>query len=705
MKILKLLYKAVTAVIVLGVVAACDAETFPDISQPGDTRIEFAGKVTDGVVTRGAVAADGPLANYPNLHLSAKLTNEDATDYFKNISLNVANPNNEEPNPTSNLLSADAYYPLGQIPIALYAHTGEQDADGALSLTSGKEIERDILISNGTNGKGTVGHSKDPVKLLTFRHVMTKVEVRIDTSVDSEMEETEPTDIHIGFGNLVANTGRYALTTDLTAAATNIATNASGQYTLNVGTHFLVPNGSVLSGGNKITSLVIDDYTATLADLAVLTIPQTDFGNDLTLLPGLSYTLTFQIKRLKLVGIKLTLNPWGLSPGSSDWDYEPYQASLGISGENSGSGYDESKITKVVLKHTIEGETYQYIGERKDNGNVAFVTLPSGLGTDAFTSGLTADLYIEEGLLIKDIDVTTDASSSELKITLGEHGLKKHAEGYYEITTPLQFAMTMKNPAAVEYRLTRDIDMDNNPIDYAPVAFPAGATLDGNGFKILHLRMESGSGLVPENNGTLKRVHIASGTIKGGADYMGGISGVNNGTIEACVNEADIDATNTNAKVGGISGQNNAGGTILASLNTGNALEGHTVGGIVGENQNTSEGAIKACLNVGLLNREDATYLGGIAGTSVVSGSNKIINTSYWLTGTARRVQSTSNEVAIGHVATGTVDDVTQTVSDLAEGAIRGDDIVSKLSGAAGTYWKFEMNGLVSSWPIPVPVP
>lgn len=708
MKMLKLLYKGVAMAVVLGIVTACTTEIFPDDAKPDYSRIEFVGQVEDGMLTRGTVATSGPLANYQNLYLSAKLT-DGTTDYFKNISLNVSNPNNAAPNPTSNLLSADAYYPLGQTTIGLLAHTGQQAANGTLSLTSGKAITNDVLISNGPDGKGTVGHSKDPVELLTFRHVMTKVEVKIDISVDEDMQPDKPTDISIGFGNLVANTGRYALTTDPGNVTANIATNTSGQYTLDVGTHFLVPNGSTLSGDNKITSLVIDDYTATAADLAALTIPQaeTEAGvkSDLILRPGLSYTLTFQIKRLKLVGIKLTLNPWDLSEGSSGWDYDPYKVSLGITGEDAGAGYDKSKITKVVLKHKIGETTYQYIGERKDDGNIAFVTLPPGLGTDAFTSGLTADLYIEEGLLINDIDVTTEAGKKELKITLGQHGLKKSDDDYYEITTPLQLALTMSDPAAVKYRLTRDIDMDNNPIPFNPVAFPSGALLDGNKFKILHLQMEDASGLVPVNNGILRNIHIASGTIKGNGAYMGGISGTNNGVIEGCINEANIETANTNATVGGISGLNDTNGTILASLNTGNALKGKIVGGIVGENKNTLAGAIKACLNIGLLNRETATTLGGICGTSAVSGTTKVIDTCYWLTGTARKIQSTSDEVTIGHVATGTVANATQTVSDLAGGAIRSIDIINKLSVAAGDSWKFEMNISISSWPIPVPVP
>lgn len=136
---LKQVYKYLAMLTLLSAVVACATDAFTDDVKQGNTKIEFAGQTITNGMTRGSVATLGPLAKYTNLYLSSKLSSDNTTDYFSNISLDVADPDNKIPNPNSNLLSANAYYPLGETRIKLFAHTGVFDNNGKIALASGRD--------------------------------------------------------------------------------------------------------------------------------------------------------------------------------------------------------------------------------------------------------------------------------------------------------------------------------------------------------------------------------------------------------------------------------------------------------------------------------------------------------------------------------------------------------------------------------------
>lgn len=727
---LKQLYKGIITTLALAAIAACSTEQFSDGKlAPGDTPIQLSGTLTrtSSVALTRAVEGDGsgelittgnPLfTSYQNKGIAFYLSSRAAdsrNEYFSNIGMTVAK---NDANNGTDKLTADAYYPLGEEEIYLYGHTGTVSGN-KLTLTSGTGIVNDILLGKGTSTvkknsnqitnytSEVSGSSTDPITYMTFRHQMTQVTVKIEVDTDptTGVEPTIPTDIKIQFSNQsVIQKGTYDILSG-TVSPTNTA-----NYELNVGTHYLVPTGKVLSGTtNPMSSLKIDDYSATPADLAALVLPQAkkDDGSGGTILsdfkldPGLAYTLTFQIKRLKLVGIALTLSNWDTKSATPTWGYDPYTLGLNITDYSGGSNdLNGNVVNKLVLKYPNGGNTYQYIGEVKGD-KFGFVTLPTDLVS---ATGLKVDIYTADGLLVNDVVATYSDADKKLAIQLDKNGLKKNTVGFFEVTTPLQFALMMKNPEATkEYRLTNDIDMNHTPIAFEPTPFPAGATLDGKGFSILHLVM-SGNGMVPVNNGTLKQIRIASGTITSTSGYVGGICGTNNGTIEGCINEANIMAT-TGQTAGGICGLNNDGKTILACLNTSNILTGQTVGGICGENQNATAGAITACLNVGMLNKS-ADNLGGICGTYTGTVDEKIINTCYWLTGTARKAQATADEVAIGKTTVGTMASLTNEAADLAASVIRTTAIDKLNAALTSNHWKFVLEPSISSWPIPVPNP
>lgn len=709
MDMLKHIYKGIFGVLLIGF-AACSTEQLEEDNglTPGTTPIQMMGAVTRAGDTNGNL--DGYAAG---LYLSAKT--DVNTDYFTNNAITVTSSE-----ATKSVLDVHMNYPLDKNKmISLYGHSGEV-TDEKINLTSGTDATNDALISNGTNGQGTEGCADTPVELLTFRHVMTKVTVKVE--VDGSVQDTKPTSIQIGFDDSkVAGSGKYALT----ATADETATDISGSYTLEGsadGTdNYLVPTGETLSGtAGFIKSLKIDDYTATEADYDALTIPQADLNgtlSDLILKPGLAYTLTFKIKRLKVVGIALEMKEWDIKTGDGEWGYDPYKVKMNVT-DGGYSNSDDKLISKIVLHYTPnngQGETYQYIGTGVAD-YAHFVTLPK---TENMKSGtLKADLYTRNGLLIVGHEVQYESTntSSQFNIKLGSNGMVRDADNYYQVTTPLQFYNMMSNPEAVKYRLTENIDINSLPLEIEPKEFPAGAELDGNGKSILHLKLK-GSGLFTTNNGTLKNIHSSFCSIDASESsdpYVGGLCSINNGTIEGCINEADI-KTKDGQTAGGICGKNDTKGTIIACLNTGNIPAGDKIGGICGENANPAADAIKACINAGMLhgssNHQRDSDIGGICGyQSIAKTSGAVINSCFWLTGTSRPAQGSSDEKAIGSFVSGITPsgDYCTTTTNMTETLLRTEAVTRLNDALDGTSWKFKWekdnnNGTYKTvWPMPV---
>lgn len=724
MKMLKTLYKS-GMVVAIAALSACSSDSLIDREiVPGDSRILLAGAITRGTETPGTSET---LDGYTNLFLSAKTAPETGipADYFTNVDLTVGEVYLEKAN--ARYLNANAYYPLGEKEIKLFAHTGKLN-NGKIALTAGTKKGNDYLISNGTDGNGTVANSteKGHATELNFRHIMTKVEVKIELS-KTDPPVTEPTNIEIRFKNgvdgvNVAQKGTYSLTT--APGAEDKATPTGNAYTLQRGINYLIPTGETLSGKKGIIEhLKIDDYVAK-DELKEMEIPQANLNGALTdfvLKPGYSYTLTFEIERLQIRAITVKMNPWIIKDANGDWDYDPYQVKMQVNGgyENTGA----KQITKIVLHHKPgdPSYTYQYIGSCKKEGevvNAEFLTLPTNMSEGT----LTADLYTKDGLLIDGHEIKYTEESQQFTVSLNANGMTKdQTDNYYEVKTPLQFYYLMKNPEEnTKYKLLNNIDFNSLALDLSEQTdFPKDAELDGDGYSLLHLNLKS-SGLFKQNNGTLKHLHIAFSNLDatGSTDTsVGGFCSVNAGTIEACINEADIKAKSTQT-IGGICGKNT--GTILACLNTGNIPTGQVIGGICGENASGKDNAIMACINAGMLNKssnhqDTEKNLGGICGLqSTVKTGDAVINSCYWLTGSARPQQGVSQEKAIGAFDGSITKDAQANycinTTNMTETLLRTEAVI-KLNSALGMItsdWKFEFkedkenHTYTTVWPVPV---
>lgn len=708
---LKQIYKNMTVFLIVGMAVACSSDTLDNVPlTEGDEPIQLNGAMTrtlgdasdpgDGLL----ITTGNPLAAYSGItfRLAARTVESPVSNYFINSSIGIGDAGDMG---GRNKITGNVYYPLGKKAINLYAYTGATAAaNGNITLNAGTARTNDYLLGTGTDVNGTTsksGKSDDPIEYITFKHLMTRVDVKIQ--VDGDVEVTKPITMNMRFlqSGPIVNRGTYNIFN-----GGNATNNASAQYQFtNIGTtaqtHYLVANGTNLTTyANQIVSyLKIDDYVATEDDLKALTFSRANKGGvetDFILSPGLAYDLTFVINRLKIVDIQLTLKDWDPKPGSTEWGYNPKTITL----ENDGSGYSfsgENQITQMVLKYKdTDDKVYQYIGNGKMDGSdnkIDFVTLPADLSAG---KSLTADLYTKDGLLVDGITINPSSGDVLQVLNLGQYGMKINGD-VLEISTPLQFALMLNSwskPDNQKYGITNTIDMGGVTIKLIPQNFPSGSVLDGNGNEILNVEID-GNGMFNQNHGTLKNFRIVSGVIKGTTStYIGSVCRENYGTIEAVVNQANIQPAPGQANAGGIAGFNN--NNITACVNSGNILGGTKVGGIVGS---AAGGNIIACVNTGMLYK-DAEYIGGIIGN--LTNTYPVVKSSFWLTGTARKNQEVSDELAIGNGLV--VDGVDAISADLAESSIRGEamNLLNTALTNAGSPWKFVMNPAISSWPMAV---
>jgi hypothetical protein len=142
---------------------------------------------------------------------------------------------------------------------------------------------------------------------------------------------------------------------------------------------------------------------------------------------------------------------------------------------------------------------------------------------------------------------------------------------------------------------------------------------DGAGKKISNLRVTGSSGprgLFRGNSGTIRNVHLASGTVTGATNnYGGGVCGSNSGQIISCSNGATVSASGASyAGFGGVVGTNANGGAVIACYNTGVVSSGYSghAGGVVGNNM----GCIVSCYNTGAVSGTNSGYIGGVVGST-----------------------------------------------------------------------------------------
>ena len=140
-------------------------------------------------------------------------------------------------------------------------------------------------------------------------------------------------------------------------------------------------------------------------------------------------------------------------------------------------------------------------------------------------------------------------------------------------------------------------------------------------------------GVCGVNNGTIKSCYNTA-SVSGTTDYnigatgskVGGVCGDNSGTITNCFNEGTVSGTDEN--VGGVCGVSY--GTIKSCYNTASVSGQYSVGGVCGKNLSRTS-PITNCFNKGTVSGRDSYNSGGVCGDNYIGP----ITNCYYLEDTA----------------------------------------------------------------------
>lgn len=645
-------YKLICLAAVFAAAAGCSREQVDKGAPTGSVPV-----APSGVMTR----SDG--VNGANIYMSA-FTGSLSTgfiNYFSDRTISFPGGLSTDEARDVAFAGTRPYYPLGGLDIYIFGHSGKLVENSKMKLVAGHTAVYDAVLSNygKTEGRpaddpaewriGTQGNANIKAELMYFRHVMSRLTVKIEVD-PTETPAVTPPPSRVQFqlpgvksqGEITIRT-KWITTENPTAEEIEAADGAiaSGKaFTIQLGDNYLIPDKTNLTG-LKFSSLKIDDYTATAADLQNFTI-QADNGSTpdqpMYLLPGFAYELTLTVRKLKIEGARLTKVDWTpkvLNPDDPDYVEQKLTLNTGTRYVNTG----DDAITRVVL-HTADR---MYVGESDGSAaGYSYITLPA--------DGVTGvDLYTAHGLLLSAPAgaFTYNGGTLTMDISAGgmttQSGAAASSSNPYMVETAVQFINMAKDFSAQtgHYKLAADINLDDLYVhDFNGFSGTFNGTIDGNGHHISHLDIV-GAGLFETNAGTIQNLRIYTGTIDARELVQAGsICMQNDGRIAGCINQADvIGATVTVA--GGICGVNGSTGTIAGCLNTGNIF-GQELGGICSGNANDAPNAITACLNTGMLKLDFRPRLvGAVAAKTVDAPGVGVINTCFWLTGTAQKYVGT----------------------------------------------------------------
>ncbi len=284
---------------------------------------------------------------------------------------------------------------------------------------------------------------------------------------------------------------------------------------------------------------------------------------------------------------------------------------------NSGDKVEYGEAITIRLKPADKWEVSAFT----INGKNLFLNLKDD---NSYTYTVRSQTTIEAGFTEKPVETgewSNNAADSY------ESGSGTQADPY-KIATAEQLAKLSNDAndgtlASTDtyFELVADIDLAGNywtPVGHQ-VATAFDGTFDGKGHKISNLSIHQASDNIMTlalfgrvgANGIIRNLTIESGEISG-TICTAGIAGFNQGTIEDCVNKADVSCDMM--YTGGIAGGNynmvrrcENYGTVLAGKNSNNGM---SAGGIVG----TNNAMLEECANFGEITAATGNA-GGIAGS------------------------------------------------------------------------------------------
>ena len=272
---------------------------------------------------------------------------------------------------------------------------------------------------------------------------------------------------------------------------------------------------------------------------------------------------------------------------------------------------------------------------------------------------------------------------------------------YYDqfTNTPTDRDMGCPDSGCVGYELAKDLDMNGFHIFWPISGF--SATFEGNGHTIANLRAKHGMFGDITASGVVRNLTLKSLGVSGRQNAVGGLAGVNHGTISNVHVSGGV-GTDSEKPLGGLVGLNGPTGVIADSSSAGRITDSsvtdisRNIGGLVGRN----EGSIRSSYAAARLWGYQSSNMGGLVGYNAATGS---ILASYatgevWSRYTHGRGKPYGRH--LGGLVGDNHGDITASYST---GRARGGEVMGGLVGrnTGGTitdsYWDSQTSGWTSS--------
>lgn len=280
----------------------------------------------------------------------------------------------------------------------------------------------------------------------------------------------------------------------------------------------------------------------------------------------------------------------------------------------------------VLPPCNVEGKTYRFTVD----------------GVEWNGANITADVTVTVTMVtpaIKDYDVWDGKTATKWTSGKGSEANPYLIESAANLAYLKEQVAASNSYSGTYFKVTKDLDMTagnwtgigNGYANYGYGNDFFQGTLDGDGHSI-KLSAYSADGELGYNVGLFNTLHpngvarniVIEGSISG-AYRAAAIAGCSYGTIENCVNRAEISAYEF---AGGIVGQSYYGTTVSCG-NEGSVTSTQYAGGIVGDSYNfkPSVSRVLNCYNWGSI--KGASASGGIIGIEAASGANTVISNCY----------------------------------------------------------------------------
>lgn len=222
-------------------------------------------------------------------------------------------------------------------------------------------------------------------------------------------------------------------------------------------------------------------------------------------------------------------------------------------------------------------------------------------------TAVVLSLLLTLGLLPLPAQAAEKAAASYGEYQSGSGNTQKRSEEGYEVIslrTEEELARFAEQCRLDSWSADKKAVLENDIAlsEYMDISIPVfSGIFDGNGYRITNLRL-TGKGSVQglfrylQEGGVIRNLNVeGKAAPEGSQSRVGGIVGINYGTILNCSFGGSVSGDN---EIGGIAGVNEASGEIRRCSSGAIVIGNHSTGGITGVNH----GALNNCVNTGDIN-------------------------------------------------------------------------------------------------------